>query len=274
MSAADEARRGWLRALIWFVALVAVLTAGLWTFQRRLVYFPDTSRPDLESTLTGWIDTTVTSSDGVQLGAWYREPNPGEPVVIVFNGNAGNRSVRAPIGDRLASEGYGVVLFDYRGYGDSQGSPTEEGLELDARAAADFVAEHAPDHPVVYFGESLGAAVATGLAAERPPAILVLRSPFTSLADMARVHYPIIPARLILRDRYPTADHITSITAPLLVLAGSADTIVPLRHSRQVFEAARGPKELVVIEGADHNDWGLAGPPPLHAVVRFVTDHT
>ena len=154
-------------------------------------------------------------------------------------------------------------MFDYRGYGDSTGTPDERGLALDARAAQRYLLSR-PDVDaarLVYFGESLGAAVAVDLAAEHPPAALVLRSPFTSMADVGSYHYRILPVRLLLRDRYAAIDKIAQVRAPLLVIAGDADTIVPLAQSRRVHDAARSPKAFVVIDGADHNDPALTSGP-------------
>ena len=155
----------------------------------------------------------------------------------------------------------------------TSGSPTEEGLALDARAARRYVLSRGDvdARRLVYFGESLGSAVAVRLAVEHPAAAVVLRSPFTSFVEMGRLHFPILPVRWILRDRYPSIDRIARIGCPVLVVAGSNDTIVPVSQSRRLFEAAREPKRLVIIEGADHNDEALnAGPQVIAAAVEFV----
>jgi fermentation-respiration switch protein FrsA (DUF1100 family) len=261
--------------LIGILAATAVILGGLWLFQRQLIYLPARGVPSVADTLPGWEDIAVETNDGVSLGAWYRGPDPGAPVVIVFNGNAGNREGRLALGSRLADAGLGVLLFDYRGYGDSGGAPTETGLTLDARAVAKFVARRAADHPVVYYGESLGAAVAIALASEQQPDALIVRSPFTSLADAARVHYPFLPVRLLLWDEYPSIDRIGSLHVPVLVVAGSDDSIVPTEQSRRIHAAAAEPKELVIIAGADHNDFELlAGGELIESVVGFVAEHT
>jgi pimeloyl-ACP methyl ester carboxylesterase len=185
------------------------------------------------------------------------------PAVLVCNGNGGNRSLRAPLAEMLAGMGLHVLLFDYRGYAANPGNPTEAGLAADARAAQAYLAgrpEVDPDR-LVYFGESLGAAVALRLATERPPAALVLRSPFASLAEVGRHHYPVLPVSLLLRDRYEASALAGRLTAPLLVVAGERDRIVPVGHSRRLFAAAPEPKRLVVLDGVDHNDHELnAGP--------------
>jgi fermentation-respiration switch protein FrsA (DUF1100 family) len=259
--------------LVGIVAAAALLTGGLWLLQRRLIYLPGGGVPSITAILPGWEDVGLATTDGIVLGGWYHPPLSDAPVVVVFNGNAGNRSGRAPLGRRLAAAGYGVLLFDYRGYGDNPGSPSEAGLAADARAAARFVAGAAPGHAVFYFGESVGAAVAIELAAEAPPAGLIARSPFTSLADVAGVHYPYLPAAALLRDEYPSLDRIGSIEAPLLVIAGSADTIVPPEQSRRLFEAAVEPKRLLIVADADHNDAALlAGDELIDAVTAFMDE--
>ncbi len=256
------------------LAAVLVLGGGLWLLQRRLIYLPAGGVPEVTRVLPGWDDVTLQTSDGLALGAWYRYPEPDEPVVIVFNGNAGHREGRALLGARLADHGFGVLLFDYRGYGDNPGRPTEDGLARDARAALAFVGREAPGHPVVYFGESLGAAVAIELATATPPDALVLRSPFTSLADVAAVHYSWLPVSALLWDEYPSLDRIGSIDVPLLVIAGSADSIVPVAQSRRLYEAASQPRQLVIVAGADHNDLALlAGDRLVAAVVAFIAEH-
>ena len=156
------------------------------------------------------------------------------------SGNAGHRGYRAPLAEALHEAGLSVLLFDYRGYGGNPGSPSEEGLALDVRAARDFLIEDVdvPPERLLYLGESLGAAVVTELATEHPPAGLVLRSPFVDLASVAAVHYPFLPARALLRDRFPVAEQLAGVEVPTTVVYGSADSIVPPEQSRAVAEAA------------------------------------
>lgn len=264
----------WLRALLWSLGGLAAIVALLWVFQRRLIYLPDRHVPPIGSVLPGWSETTVTTEDGERLGVWHKAPSEaGSPIVIVFNGNAGSRAGRSLLGEALARSGYGVVLFDYRGYGDSTGRPSEEGLGRDARAILGFTLRLAPDSPIVYFGESLGAAVAIGLSAKEPPDALVLRSPFTSLGDVARFHYR-LPVDVLLRDRYPSASTVETLNTPTLVIAGSADTIVPTVQSRRIHAIGPAPKELVIVEGADHNDPSLfAGTEVIDSTVTFIERH-
>jgi fermentation-respiration switch protein FrsA (DUF1100 family) len=266
-----------LAALI-VAAGVAVLLALAWALQRRLIYFPLGDVPSAASVgLSDAQDVVLGTADGVSLRAWFIEAQrrgaERAPTVLVLNGNAGNRGYRAPLASALRSRGFNVLLMDYRGFGGNAGTPSERGLALDSRAARAYLATR-PDvdaSRVVYFGESLGAAVAVELAVEHPPLALVLRSPFTSLADVGRYHYPALPVRALLRDRFDSLGRIGRVRAPLLVIAADRDSIVPVEQSRRLYDAAPGRKALVVVAGADHNDAVLlAGSQMLDAIERFV----
>jgi uncharacterized protein len=171
-----------------------------------------------------------------------------------------------------AGAGLAVLLFDYRGYGGNPGRPSEQGLARDVRAAHRFLIDEAEVAParLLYYGESLGSAVVTELATEHPPAGLVLRSPFVDLASLGRVHYPFLPVRTLLRDRYPLADHLASVKVPTTVVYGSRDSIVPPEQSRAVAAVAAGETRVVEIAGADHNDHALLeGEKLIEAVVEL-----
>jgi uncharacterized protein len=260
------------------VAVVLVLIALAWLFQRRLIYLPTPGRvPPAPIVLHAGEDVAFDTADGLRLGAWFVPAATGhsQATVLVLGGNAGNRAARAPLAAELLRAGLSVLLVDYRGYGGNPGSPSEPGLLADARGARAYLAARGDVDParLVYFGESLGAAVAVRLAVERPPMALVLRSPFTSLADVGRVHYPLLPVGLLLRDRYASIEQVGGLRCPVLVLAGAGDGIVPWEQSRRLAEAIAGPKRLVLIPGADHNDLELlAGRRLIGEVARFVVD--
>jgi pimeloyl-ACP methyl ester carboxylesterase len=170
----------------------------------------------------------------------------------------------------LAAKGLTVLLFDYRGYGGNPGSPSEEGLARDVRAARHFLVRREGTSPerIIYVGESLGSAVVTELAAEHPPAGMLLRSPFVDLASVGRVHYPFLPVGALLRDRYPLVEHLGEVEVPVTVVYGSADSIVPPAQSRSVAESAPHLRRLVEVAGADHNSLALlAGSQLIDAVV-------
>ena len=210
--------------------------------------------------IDGAKDVTLETSDGLRLNAWFvpAQGSNNDVTVLVANGNAGDRSIRSPLARALAQEGLSVLLFDYRGYGDNPGRPSEEGLALDARAAYRFLREEGiRGDRLLYFGESLGAAVVTELATEHPPAGLVLRSPFTDLAAVGQIHYPFLPVRALLRDRFPLLEHIRRLNLPTVVVWGTRDSIVPPHQSRAVAEAAAGSTTIVEVEGAGHNDLAL-----------------
>lgn len=257
------------------LALALAGVAVLWYHQRALISFPDPTVPTVAATLPGAEAVAFETEDGLRLGGWF-VPAPGArrgTAIHVFNGNGGNRGHRAPLAAALARAGFATLLFDYRGYGGNPRSPTEAGLLSDARAARAYLASRPDVDPrrLVYLGESLGAAVAVALAAEEPPLALVLRSPFTSLVDVGRLHYPWLPIGPLLRDRYPSLDRIGSIATPLLVVAGERDRLIPPAQSRSLHEAAAGPKRFVLIEGGDHNDHALlAGDRFIGEVVAFL----
>lgn len=277
MSSADpppvHRRRPVLESVITLVTAAILVLGGLWLLQRRLVYFPVAEVPPLSTSLPGARIMQIHTSDGLTLTGWFLAPRAPTAAVLVLNGNAGNRAHRAPLARALVERGYEVLVFDYRGYGGNEGSPSEEGLALDAEAAVASLGEVATTDSLILLGESLGAAVAARLAIESPPTALVLRSPFPSLAAVAAVHYPYLPTRLLLRDRYDTLQAVSLITAPILVVAGSDDSIVPPHLSRAVYEAASAAAHWALIENADHNDPALSfGQPLLDEIDRLLDE--
>ena len=271
----------WRRRVVVLLLGVGVglgaLALGLFFFQRSLIYFPLAAVPPVGEVLAGAEEVEFASADGIRLAGWFLKPSGPEPpyrTILVFDGNAGNRSLRAPLAARLGATGFAVLVWDYRGYGGNAGAPSEEGLIRDARAARDYLLGRDDVDParLVYFGESLGSGVATALAAEESPAALVLRSTFASLVDVARFHYPLLPAGLLLRDRFDSAARIAAVDCPLLILAGDRDRIVPLESSRRLFAAAPAAgRRMVVFEGAGHNDrlW-LDGEEMIAVVLDFL----
>jgi fermentation-respiration switch protein FrsA (DUF1100 family) len=259
-------------------AAISVFAFLAWVLQRRLIYFPaDDAPPPQAVGLSGVASVTFQTDDGLTLNGWFVPPDgPAWCTVIVFNGNAGHRAMRAPLADAFRQHGLAVLLVDYRGFGGNPGSPTERGLIADARAARRFLAGRGDVDParVAYFGESLGAAVAIQLAVEFPPAGLVLRSPFGSLAETGQFHYPFLPVRWLLRDRFASSEFIRRIHTPLLMISGDRDRIVPLDHSRRLFDAAVDPKTLV-INDADHNDASLLyGGEMIAHILQFLRKST
>ncbi|MPZ61752.1 MAG: alpha/beta fold hydrolase [Propionibacteriales bacterium] len=267
-----------IKAVLVVAAVVILLLVVLWSVQRRLIYFPSPETPPpAASALSGARDVVLQTSDGLELGAWF-VPATGTDrgvTVLVANGNAGDRSGRAPLARALSARGLSVLLFDYRGYGGNPGSPSEEGLARDVRAAHRYLVHDAGVDPdrVLYFGESLGSAVVTELATEHPPGGLVLRSPFVDLASVGRAHYPFLPVGTLLRDRYPLRDHLMDVHVPTVVVYGARDSVVPADQSREVARSAPRLQELVAVQGADHNDPALLdGRTLIEAVVGLADE--
>jgi uncharacterized protein len=268
-----RSKRSTLRVL---AVAVAVTLLFLWMLQRYLMYLPfgDPGVPGAVG-LAEAEEVEVRTEDGLALAGWFvpARDQPAPYTVLVFNGNAGNRAFRAPLARRLSDAGLSVLLFDYRGYGGNPGRPSEKGLAADARGARAYLAARHDVDPrrLVYFGESLGTGVAVALAAEHPPAALILRSPYTSMAELGQWHYPFLPVRRLLSDRYPSLDRIGEIGSPLLVIAGDRDSIVPPEQSVRLFEAAPEPKRLLMVPGAEHNDYVLlAGDQLIEAMLDFL----
>ena len=235
-----------------------------------LLYFPSAACEETPADVRlAYRDVAIATDDGERLHGWWL-PASSEALghVLLCHGNAGNVCDRLVHAELLVAAGLDVLLFYYRGYGESSGSPSEEGTYRDARAALAALLEQpgVDGSRVLYLGESLGGAVALALALERPPRGLVLQSAFASVREMARVHYPFIPAALV-PDAYPSLRLIRALQAPLLVLHGERDAVVPVSQGRALFEAAPEPKQLQVFAGLGHNDLvPLAGPRYARAV--------
>ena len=260
--------------LLVVVLLVGVALAAVWGLQRQLIYYPDASDvPPAGEVLPGARDVTLETADGLELGAWYLPADAGRDTgmaVLMAPGNGGNRAGRADLARRLGDRGLSVLLVDYRGYGGNPGSPSEDGLAADADAAVRALVELG--HPLdrtIFFGESLGTGVVAGLQQRHRPAGIVLRSPFTNLADVGRHHYPWLPVRTLLRDRFPVLDPIAASDVPVTVIYGDRDGVVPTELSVRVATSAPSLVERVVLEGADHNDAVMFGPRVAAAVERL-----
>jgi hypothetical protein len=222
----------------------------------RFVYFPTR---DLDGGTPATIglayeDVALRTADGVRLHAWFGPGGAGRPTLLFLHGNAGNISHRLEKLSILNDLGVSVLLLDYRGYGLSRGEPSEAGTYRDADAAYDWLrARGIEPGSVVPYGESLGGGVATDLAARRPVGALILESTPTNMPDVARAHYPLLPAGLLLSVRYDALAKIPSVSAPLLLLHSSEDEIVPFAMAERLHRAARPPKRLVRLRGG-HND--------------------
>jgi hypothetical protein len=244
------------------LAILAAGYAGLvvvaFALQGRLVYFPD--QPAREVTRNpgdiglDYEAVTLETSDGVRLDGWFVAASPERGVVAFFHGNAGNIGHRLDTLRILNRLGLSVLMVDYRGYGRSEGQPSEAGTYRDAEAAWHFLVDQrgVPPGRIVLFGRSLGAAVAAHLATRHRPGALILESAFTSIPDLAARIYPFLPVRWISRFRYDTRAYAGRVSCPTLVIHSRDDTIVPIGHGRAILAELTVPHRFLEI-GGDHN---------------------
>ncbi|MCR4302810.1 MAG: alpha/beta hydrolase [Gallionella sp.] len=249
--------------MIWNILGVLAAAYGglallLTIFQSRLVFYPEVDR-EVAATpgQTGlqYEDIHLKTSDGIGLHGWYIPAAQPRGTVLFLHGNAGNISHRLDSVQMFHRLGYSTLIFDYRGYGNSGGSPTEQGTYRDAEAAWRYLTEQRqiPYCRIVLFGESLGGAVAAWLAARQRPAALVIASGFTSVPDLGQQLYPYLPVRWLARIRYDTREYLRSATAPVLIAHSPEDDIIPFEHGRALFAAANPPRQFLELAGG-HND--------------------
>jgi len=200
-------------------------------------------------------EITFKGRGGVTLIAWYLPARGRKPTLLYFTGNSGSAASRARKIETIAANGYGVFMLNYRRYGGSGGWPTEANNVADASAAFDYLrALGVPAREIVAYGESLGTAVATRLALQRPVRALVLEAPFTSVVDVGLQVWWFLPLRLIVTDQYRTIDRIGSVRVPLLIVHGARDSLIPVTQARQIYAAANQPKSLAILRRGAHND--------------------
>jgi hypothetical protein len=274
--------RAWLRKAVRLVAVAALTLAAacavLLLFERRLVYHPK-GKP-VSEWAPAWLgieEVTFRTRDGLRLYGWWH-PGRGEgapsarPVVLWCHGNAGNITHRADNLALLTQRGLAVLLFDYRGYGRSEGSPSEEGLYLDAEAAYAYLVGERGVEPqrIVVFGRSLGAAPALHVAIERPVAGLIMEGAFASVPAMAKHIVPLLPLGRLVRTKFDNLGRVRRLAVPLLTFHAERDELVPIEQGRAVFDAAPEPKEFHVVEGAGHNDtYEVGGEEYLRTLAEF-----
>jgi len=248
---------------MWHVLGILVAAYGglallLYIFQSHLIFYPGIGREIIATpTQIGlpYEDLHLKTSNGMSLHGWYIPAPQPRGTVLFLHGNAGNISHRLDSVQMFHRLGYSTLIFDYRGYGKSGGTPTEQGTYRDAEAAWRYLIEqrHTPACRIVLYGESLGGAVAAWLAARQKPAALVIASGFTSVPDFGQRIYPYIPVRWLARFRYDTRENLRSVTAPVLIAHSPQDEIIPFEHGRALFAAANPPKLFLELAGG-HND--------------------
>jgi fermentation-respiration switch protein FrsA (DUF1100 family) len=262
----------WIKLALGLIAIYAAVGLAAYLGQRKLMYFPDTRRTlPAEVGLSGVDERTIQTSDGNRLIAWYGKARPGRPTLLYFHGNGGSLAVRASRIARFMDEGWGVYMMTYRGYGGSTGSPSEAANVSDARLAyASLVKEGVPPNAVVVYGESLGSGIAVRIAAELPVCGVILDAPYTSIVDVAAKAYPFLPVRPFLIDRYETTRYIAGIKAPLLILHGERDGVVPVAMGRELARLAPEPKRLVIFPNGRHSDLYINGNNAIDAVRSWI----
>jgi hypothetical protein len=230
----------------------------LYLYQPHLVFYPEVDR-EVAATprqaSLAYEDIRLKTADGVDLHGWYIPAPQPRGTVLFLHGNAGNISHRLDSLEMFHRLGYSTLIFDYRGYGNSGGKPTEQGTYRDAEAAWRYLTEqrHTPECRIVLFGESLGGAVASCLATRQKPAALVIASGFTSVPELGQQLYPYLPVKLVANIRYDTREYLRAVTAPVLIAHSPQDDIIPFEHGRALYAAANPPKQFLELAGG-HND--------------------
>jgi fermentation-respiration switch protein FrsA (DUF1100 family) len=272
-----------MRMLLGLVIMVAsayaLLAAFLFFAQSHLVYFPQTGRDFIATPGQrglAYEPVVLRTKDGMTLHGWF-VPAPAAMgtmgTVLFLHGNAGNISHRIDYLTMFHGLGYQTFIFDYRGYGQSSGTPSESGTYIDAEAAWNYLVEEKGIQPnrIALFGESLGGAIAAWLATRERPALLVLASAFTSLPDVGEKIYPFLPVRLLSRFNYNTLEYLESVTCPALIAHSPQDEIVPLAHGKALYEAAPAPKEFLELEGGHNDGFIFMREAWVRALSRFMT---
>jgi hypothetical protein len=230
------------------------LAAFIYLKQRSLLYLPTNFNPPPENLgLAGVDEVRLSSAGGESLVAWFAPASNGQPTILFLHGNAGEIADRTDRWRAYVSRGFGVMFLSYRGYGGSTGSPTEEGLIADAMAAHQWLRErNTPASRIMLVGESLGSGVAVQLAAGAEVGALALEAPFTSAADIAASIYWWLPVRLLMKDQFDSMAAIPKVRAPVMIVHGDSDELIPVDHGRRLYEAAAHPAELHVVPGGTH----------------------
>lgn len=245
-----------LNFLLIVLGLYALIVLVAWLGQRRLLYVADPQRvPPASIGLAGVVEREIVVPDGTRIVGWQARAKPGRKTILYFHGNAGNLAMRADRVRRFAQDDLGIFIAAYRGYSGSTGRPSEAALEADALHVYDLLTgEGVPAKDIVLFGESLGSGVAVKLASQRAVGGVILDAPYTSMVELAASIYPYLPVRPLILDRYESDKYIRAVNAPLLILHGAEDGLIPVRMGKRLFELAKEPKRIVVFEQGEHSD--------------------
>lgn len=256
-------------AVLVYIALAGAACA----LQDRLLYFPNIAKPDpVQAGLPDVEVVSLATADGLALNGWFKPATGAAPTIVVMHGNSDNIGVWAPLARPWIDAGLGVLLFDWRGYGGNSGTPSEAGLRADAEAALTFLrARQVPLDRTVLYGESLGSGIAVQTAARHKVGALVLHAPYSSVVDVAADKFPILPVGLLIRDRYDSLAVIGQVSAPVLVMHGERDVVIPVRFGRKLYAAIPGVKHAHWIADGEHHN--LVGFGTSAMVMAFLAQH-
>ncbi len=255
--------------LVFYLAFLITI----YFMQDRMLYFPDREVVQTPNDIgLEYEEASLQTKDNVTISGWYIPAKPEKGVLLFCHGNAGNISHRLESINIFHNLGLSILIFDYRGYGKSQGKPSEKGTYLDAESAWNYLVEVKQKNPdrIIIFGRSLGAAIAADTALKKIPAGLILESCFMSVPDMGKKHYPWIPVKYLSKFHYSTIDKIQSITCPKLIVHSPDDEIVPFEHGTSLFEKAVQPKEFLQIKGGHNEGFLVSGDLYLEGLKSFV----
>lgn len=266
---------------IFFILIISwlLLSLLLYFYQPKLVFHPlfeIEATPELIS--LDYEDLSLATSDGETINAWWIPHPEAKANLLFFHGNAGNISHRLDSINIFHQLGLSVLIIDYRGYGKSTGTPSEQGSYIDAETAWDYLTKEKeiPDKDIILFGRSLGGAVATWLAAKQSAAALIIESTFTSIADMGKHYYPYLPTSLLARIEYLSIERIANIKTPILVIHSQSDEIVPYQYGQKLFEKAKtettNEKSFLEIIGGHNEGYLISGKQYTDGLNRFITD--
>lgn len=267
------ARRMLHSILFILVSVWVLLSLLLYIFQPRFIYFPQ-SKIDFTPDMAGlsFEDIYFKTEDDVLLNGWFIPVDDARKTLLFFHGNGGNISHRLESMKIFHEMGLSVFIIDYRGYGQSQGTPSEQGTYQDAEAAWQFLTETrgVSDENIIIFGRSMGGAVATWLASRVTPNLLILESTFTSVADVAKHYYPYLPTHLLTRIKYASVDRIGDIHIPILISHSQTDEIIPYKYGRALFEKARAPKSFLELKGGHNDGFIISGRSYIDGIENFI----
>ena len=259
--------------IILYGALVFLLIIAIpfYIFQRDLLYHPQPGAIRIAEWGADIPSIHLKTSDGLSLQSWYSPAKQSTlPTLLYFQGNAGHIGYRVKRLLPYLKAGYGILLLGYRAYNGNQGQASEQGFYRDARAALHFLKQQdVPSHCIVLFGESLGTGIAVQMATEYSVGAVVLQSPYTSMVEVGKKHYPFLPIRWMLKDRYDSINKMSHIHVPVFIFHGAKDRLIPVEMGYKVYQAALPPKQMKIYDHAEHS--GL--PNPASMVMKFLQQH-